>query len=147
MAKKDEVRTSDVFTKYVKYINTYDTGKYTVFEFEDESGNLAIHYQLRPELITDKKAATMAKLFLTKMSKVQLGDICLACCRCREIHEDGFNQSVYYLNVETIAYALCRYEIEQRYYNGILQDFAVEKHIRDWSEIEAGKEKRPREWC
>lgn len=144
--KKDEVRKSDLFTKYMRYINTYEDGKYRVYEFEDESGNLGIHYQLRPELLTDRKAATMARLFNTKMGKVNIGDICLVGARCREIHEEGYNQSAFYLNIDKIIYPLCKYEIEKRPYRGIMCDFAVEKHIRDWSEIDVSKDKAPREF-
>lgn len=146
MAKKDEVRTSDIFSKYMKYINTYEDGKYVVYEFVDESGNNGIHYQLRPELITDKKAATMAKLFNTRMAKVKIGDICLVAARCREIHEDGYNQSTFYLNVDKVIYPLCKYDTVQRYYRGTLCDFAVEKHIRDWEDINPEKDKAPREF-
>ena len=93
MARKDEKRSSELFTKYIKYINTFEDGKYVAYEFEDESGNLAVHYQVRPELIEDKKAVTMAKLFNTRMSKIKIGEICLALCKCREIHEEGYNES------------------------------------------------------
>ena len=144
--KKDEVRKSDLFAKYMRYINTYEDGKYNVYEFEDESGNLGIHYQLRPELLTDKKSATMARLFNTKMGKVNIGDICLVGARCREIHEEGYNQSAFYLNVDKIIYPLCKYEMEMRPYRGIMCEFAVEKHIRDWSDIDTSKDKAPRDF-
>lgn len=133
--RSDEVRTSENFTKYLKFINSYDDGKYTAYEFSDESGNLAIHYQIRPELLTDKKQIGLARLFNTKMSKIKVGDICLAICKCREVHQDGYNQSAMYLNVDHIIKPLVRYEIVQKLYNGVMTDFAVEKNITSWDDI------------
>jgi hypothetical protein len=46
MARKDEVRVSENFAKYMKFINSYEEGKYTAYEFEDESGNIGIHIRL-----------------------------------------------------------------------------------------------------
>ena len=135
MARKDEKRTSETFAKYMKYINTFEDGKYVAYEFEDESGNLAVHYQVRPELIADKKSATMARLFNTKMSKIKIGEICLAKCICREILEEDWTESKYYFNVDAILKPVCRYEIVQKPYRGTMQNFAVEKHVRDWDEL------------
>ena len=135
MARKDEVRTSKSFNKFMKYVNTYEDGKYFVYEFEDQSGNLAIHYQLRPELIEDRKAATMARLFNTKMAKIKIGEICLAKCICREILEEDWTESKYYFNVDAILKPVCRYEIVQKSYRGTMQNFAVEKHVTDWEEL------------
>ena len=135
MARKDEVRISKSFNKFMKYVNTYEDGKYFVYEFEDQSGNLAIHYQLRPELIEDRKAATMARLFNTKMAKIKIGEICLAKCICREILEEDWTESKYYFNVDAILKPVCRYEIVQKSYRGTMQNFAVEKHVTDWDEL------------
>lgn len=120
----------------MKYINTYEDGKYVAYEFEDRSGNLAVHYQLRPELIEDRKAATMARVFNTKMAKLKIGEICLAKCMCREILQEDWTESKYYFNVDAILKPVCRYEIVQKPYRGTMQSFAVEKHISDWSELE-----------
>lgn len=133
--KKDELRTSENFTKYLKYIGSRSESKYIVFEFSDESGNIAIHYQIRPELLTDKKQIGLARLFNTKMSKIKVGDICLAICKCREVLEPGYNQSAMYLNVDKIIKTLVKYEIVQKLYNGVMTDFAVEHAITDWDEI------------
>ena len=135
MARKDEVRTSKSFNKFMKYVNTYEDGKYFVYEFEDQSGNLAIHYQLRPELIEDRKAATMARVFNTKMAKIKIGEICLAKCICREILEEDWTESKYYFNVDAILKPVCRYEIVQKSYRGTMQNFAIEKHVTDWDEL------------
>ena len=135
MAKKDELRTSENITKYMKFVNSYEDGKYTAYEFEDQSGNLAIHYQIRPELLTDKRQIGLARLFNTKMGKIKVGDICLVICKCREVHQDGYNQSAMYLNVDKIIKCLVKYKTETKYYNGVLTDFAVEEHIQDWNQI------------
>lgn len=133
--RSDEVRKSNAFTKLMRYIGSYDDNNYTVYQFEDESGNIGLHYQLLPEVIKDKKAATMAKLFTTKMSKVDIDDICLVKCVCREIHERQYDNSVFYLNIDSILKPLSKYKTITKYYNGVLTDFAVEEHIQDWSEI------------
>lgn len=133
--RSDEVRTSENFTKYLKFINSYEDGKYIAYEFTDESGNPAIHYQLNPELIEDKKAKGMARLWNTKISKLHIGDICLAICRCREVLEPGYNQSAMYLNVDKILKPLTRTKLVVKDYRGIPTEFAVDETIRDWSEI------------
>ena len=133
--KSNEVRTSDNFTKYMKYINTYEDGKYVYYEFEDESGNIGQHYQVRPEFIDDKKAKGQARLFNTKMGKLKIGDIAIVVCKAREIHEEQYDNSVFYLNVDRILKPLVRYEIVQKLYNGIMTEFAVEKNITNWDEI------------
>lgn len=135
MARKDEVRVSENFTKLMRYINSYEDGNYIAYEFEDQSGNIAIHYQIRPELLTDKKQIGLARLFNTKMSKIKVGDICLVICKCRQIQEEGYDQSVMYLNVDRILKPLVRYEIVQKPYNGVMTEFAVESHIKNWDEI------------
>jgi hypothetical protein len=144
--KKDEIRTSELFAKYMKYLNTFEDGKYTVYEFEDESGNLAVHYQVRPELIADKKAATLAKLFNTRMSKIKIGEICLTLCKCREIQEEGYNQSAYYLNVDRVIYPLAYTTIELKPYRGSMCEYAVEHHITEWDQIDPAKYKAPRDF-
>lgn len=133
--RSDEVRTSENFTKYLKFINSYEDGKYIAYEFTDESGNPAIHYQLRPELLTDKKQIGLARLFNTKMSKIKVGDICLAICKCREVLEPGYNQSAMYLNVDRILRPLTRTKLVVRDYRGVPTEFAVDETIQDWSEI------------
>lgn len=143
--RKDEVRTSGNFTKYLKFINSYEDGKYTAYEFSDESGNPAIHYQLNPELIEDKKAKGMARLWNTKISKLHIGDICLAICKCREVLEPGYNQSHYFLNVDKIVYPLCRTDIELKPYRGSMCEFAVEHHITEWNQIDPAKYKAPKD--
>ena len=135
MARKDEVRKSELFTKYMRYINTYEDGKYKVYEFEDESGNIGIHYQLRPELLKDKKAITMARLWQTKVSKLHIGDIAIVKCVCREIHEEQYNNSVFYLNVDSILKPLTRTKLVMKDYRGIPTEFAVEETITSWEEI------------
>lgn len=136
MAKKDEVRTSKSFNKFMKFLDSYENGKYSVYEFEDQSGNLAVHYQLRPELIADKKSATMARIFNTKMAKLKIGEICLAKCICREILQEDWTESKYYFNVDAILKPVCKYEIVQKPYRGVMQNFAVERHVSEWEELE-----------
>lgn len=133
--RKDEIRKSENFTKYMKYINSYEDGKYTAYEFEDEGGNLGIHYQLKPELLTDKKAIAMARLFNTKMSKVSIGDICIVVACCREIHEEKYDKSVFYLNVDRILKPLTRTKLVTKYYRGIPTEFAQEEHINSWDDV------------
>jgi hypothetical protein len=133
--RKDEVRTSESFTKYLKFTSSYEDGKYIAYEFIDQSGNLAIHYQIKPELLTDKKQIGLARLFNTKMGKIKAGDICLTICKCREVHEDGYSQSAMYLNVDKVIKPLCKYQIEKRPYRGVMTEFAVEEHITDWGDI------------
>lgn len=133
--RSDEVRTSKSFCKYMKFINSYEDGKYTVYEFADESNNIGIHYQIKPELLTDKKQIGLARLFNTKMGKIKCGDICLAICRCREVLEPGYNQSAFYLNVDKILKPLTRTKLVVKDYRGIPTEFAVDETIRDWSEI------------
>lgn len=135
MARKDEVRVSENFTKYMRYINSYEDGKYKVYEFEDESGNLGIHYQLRPDLLKDKKAATMAKLFNTKMGKIKCGDICLVICKCREVLEEGYDQSAFYLNVDKVIRRLAKYKAVIKDYRGIPTEFVEEVPVRSWEDI------------
>lgn len=133
--RKDEVRKSELFTKYMKFINMYEDGKYTAYEFEDKSGNLGIHYQLKPELLTDKKAIAMARLFNTKMSKVSIGDICLVVACCREIQEDGYDQSVMYLNVDRILKPLTKVKLVTKDYRGIPTEYAEEEIITSWDDV------------
>lgn len=137
--RKDEVRKSEPFTKYMKFINSYADGKYIAYEFEDQSGNLAIHYQIKPELLTDKKQIGLARLFNTKMGKINVGDICCVICKCREVLEPGYNQSAMYLNVDRILKPLVRYEIVKKLYNGVMTEFAIEEHITDWEDITRNK--------
>lgn len=134
--KKDEVRTSDNIVKYMKYLGSYEDGRYVCYQFEDESSNVALHYQIRPELLEDKKQIALARLFNTKMAKIKPEDICLVIAKCREIHEKQYDNSVFYLNVEKILKPLVKYEISQKLYNGIMTDFAVEKHITNWEELD-----------
>jgi hypothetical protein len=119
----------------MKFINSYEDGKYTAYEFSDESGNLAIHYQIRPELLTDKRQIGLARLFNTKMGKIKVGDICLVICKCREVLEDGYNQSAMYLNVDRILKPLTRTKLITKYYNGVPTEFAIDETIRDWDDI------------
>ncbi len=133
--RKDEVRTSENFTKYMKFINSYEDGKYTAYEFADESNNMGIHYQIKPELLTDKKQIGLARLFNTKMGKIKIGDICLVICKCREVHEDGYNQSAMYLNVDKILKPLVKYEIVNQLYNGIPTEFVREVPITSWEDV------------
>lgn len=133
--RSDEVRTSENFTKYLKFINSYEDGKYIAYEFSDESGNPAIHYQLNPELIEDKKAKGMARLWNTKISKLKIGDICLAICKCREVLEPGYSRSEFYLNVDRILKPLTRIKLVTKTYRGMPTEFAVEENITDWEMI------------
>ena len=133
--RKDEVRKSHTFTKYMKYINSYEDGKYTAYEFEDEGGNLGIHYQLKPELLSDKRAITMARLFNTKMSKVSIGDICLVVACCREIHEEGYDKSAFYLNVDRILKPLTKVKLVTKDYRGIPTEYAEETIINSWDDV------------
>lgn len=135
MARKDEVKVSENFTKYMRYINSYEDGKYTAYEFEDESGNVGIHYQIRPELLTDKRQIGLARLFNTKMSKVNIGDICIVICKCREVHEDGYNQSAMYLNVDKVLKPLTKTKLVVKDYRGVPTEFAIDQHITDWNEL------------
>jgi len=133
--KKDEVRKSDNFIKYMMYTNSYEDGRYICYEFQDESGNVGLHYQLNPELIEDKKAKGMARLWQTKVSKLHVGDIAIVMCVCREIQESGYDQSAFYLNVDRILKPLTRTKLVTKYYNGVLMDFAEDEVIKDWNEI------------
>jgi hypothetical protein len=133
--RKDEVRTSDTFTKYMQYTNSTDCGKYILYEFTDESGNVGLHYQLNPELIEDKKAKGMARLWQTKVSKLNVGDIAIVVCKAKEIHEEQYANSVFYLNVEKIIKRLVKYETVDRLYNSVMMEFAVEVPIREWDDI------------
>ena len=135
MARKDEVRVSDNFTKYMKFINSYEEGKYTAYEFEDQSGNIGIHYQIKPELLTDKKQIGLARLFNTKMGKIKVGDICLVIACCREIHEEKYSKSAMYLNVDKILKPLVKYETVNQLYNGIPTEFVKEIPITSWEEV------------
>lgn len=137
MARKDEVRVSENFVKYMRYINTYSDGKYDVYEFEDQSGNIGIHYQIKPELLTDKKQIGLARLFNTKMGKIRVGDICVVMCKAREIHEKQYDNSVFYLNVDRILKPLSKIKLVKKDYRGILTDFAVEEHLTNWEDIHA----------
>ena len=133
--KKDELRVSDNIVKYMRYINTYSDGKYDVYEFEDQSGNHAIHYQIRPELLTDRRQIGLARLFNTKMGKIKVGDICVVVCKAREIQEEDYDQSVMYLNVDKVLKPLTRTTLVLKDYRGVPTEFAVDETIRDWSEI------------
>jgi hypothetical protein len=133
--KRDEIRTSELFTKYMRYTNSTDCGKYILYEFTDESNNVGLHYQIKPELLEDKKQIALARLFNTKASKLHVGDICLVICKCREVHEENYDKSAMYLNVDRILKPLVKYEIETRLYNGVKTEFAVEHNITSWDEI------------
>jgi hypothetical protein len=133
--KKDEIRTSATFTKYMRYINSYEDGKYIAYEFEDQSGNHAIHYQVRPELLTDKRQIGLARLFNTKMGKIKVGDICLVICKCREVHEAEYNQSAMYLNIDKVLKPLTKTKLVVKDYRGMPTEFAVEEPITEWNEL------------
>lgn len=133
--RKDEVRTSDNIVKYMKYLGSYEDGRYICYQFEDESSNVALHYQIKPELLTDKRQIGLARLFNTKMGKIKAGDICIVICKCREIHEDGYNQSAMYLNVDSILKPLTRTKLVVKDYRGVPTEFAVDEKITDWDEI------------
>lgn len=133
--KRDEIRTSDTFTKYMKYLGSYEDGRYVCYQFEDESSNVALHYQVRPELLEDKKQIALARLFNTKVAKLKIGDICLAICKAREIHEKQYDNSVFYLNVDRILKPLVKYETVSQLYNGIPTEFVKEIPITSWEEV------------
>lgn len=135
--KKDEVRVSENFTKYMKFINSYEDGNYVAYEFEDQSGNTGIHYQIRPELLTDKRQIGLARLWNTKMAKLNKGDIAIVVCRCREILEPGYGQSVMYLNVDKIIRKLVKYKTIIKDYRGIPTEYVIEEHITNWDDIHA----------
>lgn len=133
--KRDEIRTSATFQKLMKFTNSTDCGKYILYEFTDESGNVGLHYQLKLELLDDKKQIGQARLWQTKVSKLKIGDICLAICCCREVLESGYNQSAMYLNVDRILKPLTRTKLVVKDYRGIPTEFAVEEKITNWDEI------------
>lgn len=133
--KSDEVRTSDNIVKYMKYLGSYEDGRYVCYQFEDESSNVALHYQVRPELLEDKKQIALARLFNTKVSKLNIGDIAIVICKAREIHEKQYDNSVFYLNVDRVLKPLTRTKLVVKDYRGIPTEFAVDETIRDWSEI------------
>lgn len=133
--RSDEVRTSDNIVKYMKYLGSYDDNNYTVYQFEDESGNVALHYQLQLDSIEDKKAKTLAKLFNTKVSKLHIGDIAIVICKAREMHEEQYDNSVFYLNVDRILKPLTRTKLVVKDYRGVPTEFAVEEIIKDWDQI------------
>lgn len=135
MARKDEVRTSDNIVKYMKYLGSYEDGRYVCYQFEDESSNVALHYQIKPELLEDKKQITLARLFNTKVSKLKVGDIAIVICKAREIHEKQYDNSVFYLNVDRVLKPLTRTKLVVRDYRGVPTEFAVDEVIRDWDEI------------
>lgn len=135
MARKDEVKVSENFTKYMKFINSYEDGKYTAYEFQDQSGNMGIHYQIKPELLTDKKQIGLARLFNTKMSKLNIGDIAIVICKAREIHEEGYDNSVFYLNVDKVIRRLVKYKAVIKDYRGIPTEFVEEVPVRSWEDI------------
>lgn len=133
--KADEVRTSDNIVKYMMYTNSYEDGRYICYEFQDESGNVALHYQLNPELIEDKKAKGMARLWQTKVSKLHVGDIAIVICKAREMHEEKYNQSTFYLNVDKIIKCLVKYKSVIKDYRGIPTEFVEEVPVRSWEEV------------
>ena len=135
MARKDEVRVSDNIVKYMKYLGSYEDGRYICYQFEDESSNVALHYQVRPELLEDKKQIALARLFNTKVSKLNIGDIAVVICKAREIHEEQYDNSVFYLNVDRVLKPLTRTKLVVRDYRGVPTEFAVDEVIRDWDEI------------
>ncbi len=135
MARKDELKVSENFTKYMKYTNSTDCGKYTLFEFIDESGNVALHYQLNPDLIEDKKAKGQARLWQTKVAKLNKGEIAIVVCCCREVLEPGYNQSVMYLNVDKIIKKLVKYKTIIKDYRGIPTEFVEEIPITSWEDV------------
>jgi len=137
--RKDEVRTSDNIVKYMMYTNSYEDGRYICYEFQDESGNVALHYQLNPELIEDKKAKGMARLWQTKVAKLHVGDIAIVICKAREMHEEKYNQSTFYLNVDRILKPLVRYESIIKDYRGIPTEYVIEHTIRNWDDITRNK--------
>lgn len=133
--KSDEVRTSDNIVKYMKYLGSYEDGRYVCYQFEDESSNVALHYQVRPELLEDKKQIALARLFNTKMGKIKIGDIAIVICKAREMHEKQYDNSAFYLNVEKVLKPLTKTKLVIKNYHGIPTEFAVEEHITNWNEI------------
>lgn len=133
--KKDEVRASENIVKYMKYLGSYEDGRYVCYQFEDESGNVALHYQIRPELLEDKKQIALARLFNTKVSKLNIGDITIVICKAREIHEKQYDNSVFYLNVDRILKPLTKTKLVVKDYRGTPTEFAVDEVITDWDKI------------
>ena len=119
----------------MKYLGSYEDGRYVCYQFEDESSNVALHYQIRPELLEDKKQIALARLFNTKVSKLNIGDIAVVICKAREIHEEQYDNSVFYLNVDRVLKPLTRTKLVVRDYRGVPTEFAVDEVIRDWDEI------------
>ena len=133
--RKDEVRTSESFTKYMMYTNSTDCGKYILYEFTDESGNIGLHYQLKLELLENKKQVGQARLWQTKLSKLNKGDIAIVVCCCREVLEPGYNQSAMYLNVDKIISRLVKYDTIIKDYRGVPTEYVIEHAVRDWEDI------------
>ncbi|MEE1126059.1 MAG: hypothetical protein U0L18_09040 [Acutalibacteraceae bacterium] len=133
--RKDELQVSKPILKYMMYSNSYEDGRYTCYEFIDEGGNVGLHYQIRPELLEDKKQIGQARLWQTKISKLKKGDIAIVMCRCREIQEEGYNQSVMYLNIDRILKPLTKVKLVTKDYRGIPTEFAEETIIRSWDEV------------
>ena len=133
--KKDEIRISDTFTKYMRYLGSYEDGRYICYQFEDESSNVALHYQIKPELLIDKRQIGQARLWQTKISKLKKGDIAIVMCRCREIQEEGYNQSVMYLNVDRILKPLTKVKLVTKDYRGIPTEYAEEEIINSWADL------------
>lgn len=135
MARKDEVRVSRPIVKYMQYTSSTDCGKYILYEFTDESGNVGLHYQLKLELLEDKKQIGQARLWQTKVSKLHVGDIAIVMCVCRQIQEEGYDQSVMYLNVDRILRPLTRTKLVLKDYRGTPTEFAIDEVITDWNDI------------
>ena len=53
----------------------------------------------------------------------------------REIHEDGYNQSAFYLNVDRILKPLTKVKLVTKDYRGIPTEFAEETIINSWDDL------------
>lgn len=102
--KKDEKKVSKSFTKKMKLVNIVDMENQIVYEFNDSKGDYGVHYQIKPEYIKDETSAKMAKQFLTKMKGAKPGYEYLCICKCRLVQEEGYDNSVAYMNVDRVCW-------------------------------------------
>jgi hypothetical protein len=114
-------------------INASDKGIPNGVATLDSSGKSATS-QIPSSIVTH--VFTVKSLYQQlSLSDANIGDICIVICKCREVHQDGYNQSAMYLNVDKILKPLTKTKLVVKDYRGMPTEFAVEEPITEWNEL------------
>lgn len=86
------------YDKILTYVGCDLFDNYYIFRFKDSAGDEWIHYQIFVEDCESKDAAFKAKAFITKSSKLKVGNKAICKCAIRQELNGGV-----YRNVEEVV--------------------------------------------